>query len=694
MRYRAGVDIGGTFTDVVLMSDQGNVYVRKQPSTPDDYSQGIADGLAALVADAGATMGDVTELVHATTVATNAILEGKGAVTGLITTRGFRDVLEIGRLRVPRLYDLNYCKPRPLALRRHRFELNERVRADGVIECPLDAADLAAVIESVKRSGIEAVAICLLNSYANPTHELRVRDRLVAELPPTIYVTCSFDVLPEIREYERASTTVVNAYLGPIVRSYLGALTARLRRLGMTGPIQIMQSSGGLMTAEEAIAKPAYIIESGPAAGVIAAAHMAQQSGQTEIITVDMGGTTAKAAIIERGEPARTTEYEVGAGINLSSKLIKGGGYAVKLPFIDVSEIGAGGGSLIGFDAGGLLQVGPQSAGSVPGPVCYDKGNETPTLTDAFVTLGYLNPVAIAGGDVKLNAAKARRAMTDKVGARMSASPEDASLGVQAIATATMSRAVKAVSTYRGRDPRDFSLFAFGGNGPMIAVEIARNMGMREVIIPANPGVFSAVGLLFSRLEHEYSHSFLTLMQRQTDTAFSEGFERLEHKALHTLLGQGRARADFTIQRFADLRYEGQAFELTIPAAATPNGQSSVHAVVEAFHTEHRRTYGHSAPGQPVEMINHRIKVLVETTALPPVAARQNTTTARVALRSRFAYFSGVGTVEAPVVQRADLRKSRNGPLIIEEYDSTCVVPPGASARLDDAGNIVITLES
>jgi N-methylhydantoinase A len=693
VRYRAGVDIGGTFTDVVLMSEQGNIYVRKHPSTPDDYSKGIAEGLATLVRAAGASMADVTQLVHATTVATNAILEGKGAVTGLITTYGFRDVLEIGRLRVPRLYDLNYIKPRPLALRRHRFELHERVRADGAVESPLDEQDLSAVIESVKSSGIEAVAICLMNSYANPTHELRVRDRLVAELPSSIYVTCSFDVLPEIREYERASTTVVNAYLGPIVRSYLGALTARLRELGMTGPIQIMQSSGGLMTAEEAIAKPAYIIESGPAAGVIAAAHMARQSGQTEIITVDMGGTTAKAAIIERGEPARTTEYEVGAGINLSSKLIKGGGYAVKLPFIDVSEIGAGGGSLIGFDAGGLLQVGPQSAGSVPGPVCYDKGNETPTLTDAFVTLGYLNQKAIAGGDVKINAAKSRQAMTDKVGARMSASPEDASLGVEAVATATMSRAVKAVSTYRGRDPRDFSLFAFGGNGPMIAVELARNMGMREVIVPAHPGVFSAVGLLFSKLEHEYSKSLLTLMQQQTDEAFSEGFTRLERHGLESLLGHGRVIADFTIQRFADLRYEGQAFELTIPAATDSNNQCSVQAVVEAFHAEHRRTYGHSAPGQPVEMINHRIKVLAATDAIPRVAVRQSVTPDLASLGSRSAYFSGTGTVKAPVVRRADLRGGRKGPLIIEEYDSTCVVPPDASARLDEVGNIVITLE-
>ena len=691
MRYRAGVDIGGTFTDIVLMSEEGQLHVRKQPSTPDDYSRGIAEGLQALCLDVGADAGAITELVHATTVATNAILEGKGAVTGLITTQGFRDVLELGRIRYPRLYDLQYVKPRPLALRRHRFEVAERVAADGAITLPLDDAEIDRVIAQVGASEVTAVAICLLNSYANAHHEQILRDRLVAALPD-LYVTCSCDVLPEIREYERTSTTVVNAYLGPIVRNYLSALTARLRNIGLTCPIRIMQSNGGLMNADEAIAKPAYIIESGPAAGVIAGAHLASLSGYADVITVDMGGTTAKAAIIENGEPARTTEYEVGAGINLSSKLIKGGGYSVKLPFIDVSEVGAGGGSLVNFDAGGLLRVGPESAGSVPGPVCYGRGNTIPTLTDVFVTLGYLNQEAIAGGEVPIHAAASRDAVEAVVATPLGLTSAQASLGVQAVATATMARAVKAVSTYRGRDPRDFVLFAFGGNGPMIAAEIAKSMGMRKVVIPAKPGVFSALGLLFSQLEHEFRKSNFRVLNADTADNFADEFCKLEAKSRHQLLQQGYAEDDLTFQRLADIRYEGQAFELTLPALSDAEGRSSQAATITAFHAEHARTYGHSAPGQPVELIGHRVRVLIGKDQ-DAVKLQQAIVSQPREVASREAFFEGVGKVPVPVYSRDHLVTPKTGPLIIEEYDSTCVVPPGAVAQVDANYNIIIVLE-
>ena len=691
MRYRAGVDIGGTFTDIVLMSEEGQLHVRKQPSTPDDYSRGIAEGLQALCLDVGADAGAITELVHATTVATNAILEGKGAVTGLITTQGFRDVLELGRIRYPRLYDLQYVKPRPLALRRHRFEVAERVAADGAITLPLDDAEIDRVIAQVGASEVTAVAICLLNSYANAHHEQILRDRLVAALPD-LYVTCSCDVLPEIREYERTSTTVVNAYLGPIVRNYLSALTARLRNIGLTCPIRIMQSNGGLMNADEAIAKPAYIIESGPAAGVIAGAHLASLSGYADVITVDMGGTTAKAAIIENGEPARTTEYEVGAGINLSSKLIKGGGYSVKLPFIDVSEVGAGGGSLVNFDAGGLLRVGPESAGSVPGPVCYGRGNTIPTLTDVFVTLGYLNQEAIAGGEVPIHAAASRDAVEAVVATPLGLTSAQASLGVQAVATATMARAVKAVSTYRGRDPRDFVLFAFGGNGPMIAAEIAKSMGMRKVVIPAKPGVFSALGLLFSQLEHEFRKSNFRVLNADTADNFADEFCKLEAKSRHQLLQQGYGEDDLTFQRLADIRYEGQAFELTLPALSDAEGRSSQAATITAFHAEHARTYGHSAPGQPVELIGHRVRVLIGKDQ-DAVKLQQAIVSQPREAASREAFFEGVGKVPVPVYSRDHLVTPKTGPLIIEEYDSTCVVPPGAVAQVDANYNIIIVLE-
>lgn len=688
--FRVGADIGGTFTDIVMLSSAGDLHKRKQSSTPEDYSRGIAEGLAALMADHHIVPGQITEVVHATTVATNTVLEGKGARTALVTTRGFRDVLEIGRIRVPKLYDLNYKKAVPLALRRHRYEITERVAGDGAVVMPLALEELDRIAAEIIAEDIQAVAISFLNSHVFSGHEEAVRDRLTELLPSSVFVTASCDVLPEIREYERTSTTVVNAYLGPIVRNYLDALTGRLRGLGLECPVRIMNSAGGLMSVAAASARPAYIIESGPAAGVIAGAYMATRAGYPDVITVDMGGTTAKAAIIEGCQPARTTEYEVGAGINVSSKLVKGGGHAVKLPFIDVSEIGAGGGSLVGFDGGGLLTVGPESAGAMPGPVCYGKGNDTPTLTDAFITLGYLNQEAIAGGEVRLDPGKARAALSEKVAGPMNLDVAQASLGIQEIATATMARAVKAVSTYRGRDPRDFALVAFGGNGPMIATEIARTMGIRTVIVPPSPGVFSAVGLLFSAIEHEFAATDFRLLGSEDGPSFPKGFEVLEQRAADSLHAEGYARDQLTSEWFADLRYEGQAYELTVPVAI---GDGALESALAAFHDEHRRTYGHATPGNPIELVSRRVKVRVVNAATGddrPWAVSD----LRGPVGSRVATFAGRDAVEIPVIGRSHLvGENRAGPFIVEEYDSTFVVPHDAVATTDAFGNIVVTLE-
>ena len=396
--YRIGVDIGGTFTDIVALGADGAVLTRKVSSTPDDYGQGILDGLDAVLREAGIAPAEVDDVVHATTVATNAVLEGKGAKTGLVTTAGFRDVLEMRRIRIPDMYNLDYRKPPPLVPRRLRREVVERIGPRGEVWTALDEDSARGAARRLCDEGVQAVAVALLHAYANPAHERRVAEILREEMPAGTFISCSHDVLPEIREYERTSTTIVNALLGPIVSQYLAALAARLQGLGIARPLQIMQSNGGLMSARRAADSPARILESGPAAGVIAAARVARLAGSDHLITLDMGGTTAKTAIIEHGEPAKTTEYEVGAGINLSSRLLRGAGYAVKLPFIDVSEIGAGGGSEVWFDQGGLMQVGPQSAGSVPGPVCYGAGGDRVTLTDALVALGYLNPDHLLGG--------------------------------------------------------------------------------------------------------------------------------------------------------------------------------------------------------------------------------------------------------------------------------------------------------
>ncbi|MCE4541838.1 MULTISPECIES: hydantoinase/oxoprolinase family protein [unclassified Caballeronia] len=694
--YRAGVDIGGTFTDIVVIDDQGVVHTKKVSSTPQDYGVAIVTGLEALLASLGATPRQVTELVHATTIATNTVLEGKGARTALVTTRGFRDVVEIGRLRVPMLYNLAYRKPAPLAKRRHRYEVDERLNADGSIAKALDEAEVLAVAERIAEQNIEAVAISLLHAYANPEHEIRVRELLRRVLGERVYLTCSHEILPEIREYERTSTTVVNAYLGPVVVSYLHSLIARLRDVGMRGPVQIMHSNGGVMSAAAVMQKPAAIIESGPAAGVIAGASVASASGYADCITVDMGGTTAKAAIIERGEPARTTEYEVGAGINLSSKLVKGGGHAVKLPFIDVSEIGAGGGSMVRIDAGGLVKVGPDSAGSVPGPVAYDAGGTTPTLTDAVLALGYLNPEYLAGGELRINHAKACDAMRAHVAVPTNTELHEAAYGVFSIAASTMTRAVKAVSTYRGRDPRDFALFAFGGNGPIIVHAIAALLDMRTVIVPPSPGVFSALGLLFSTTQHEFMQTMFRRLDADAAAPLGDALEDLAASARAEMMEEGLARNDIEMRCSLDLRYAGQAYELAVPLAWRSGETVDIEEVKGAFHAEHERTYGHASQDDAVELVNLRVLGSLKSERSRVYDARRaggNRADAATCVTRRAYFGPAHGFVDTPVISRAMLRAAPlDGPVIVEEYDSTCVVPPGARARVDAHENIVITL--
>jgi N-methylhydantoinase A len=690
---RVGADIGGTFTDITFLVNNADVHVMKCPSTPDDYSRGIVDGILALLAHIGAAPEDIEEVVHATTVATNAILEGKGARTALLTTEGFRDVVEIARLRMPELYNLNYEKPVPLVPRGRRYEVPERLAADGSVVRELDEAAVGGAALAIRQDGAAAVAVSYLHSYANPAHEARTRELLTQALGPDVFVSCSSEVLPEIREYERTSTVVVNAYLGPVVASYLRALQARLRAAGIVAPLQIMQSGGGVMSAGAAAAKPACIIESGPSAGVIASARLGALAGYRDLITVDMGGTTAKASIVEDGQPARTTEYEVGAGINLSSRLIKGGGHAVKLPFVDVSEIGAGGGSIVRVDAGGLVQVGPDSAGAVPGPACYATGGTLPTLTDALVVLGYVNPHAIAGGTVMLDAALSRRALEEHVCKPTGLGLLEAAHGIFAIAAVTMMRAVKAVSTYRGRDPRDFALFAFGGNGPVIAAEIARLLEMRRVVIPRHPGVFSALGLLFSETEHEQIQTCFARLDEVAPADLAGRFSQLEDRVQVALVGEGYRPEDIAFSRQADLRYSGQAYELTVCADEEEQGRPDLAALAASFHREHERTYGHASEGDALELVNIRVIGRIRSQgervyepALPQEPASSPT-------GERRAWFGPTyGSVIVPVVGRSALIGAElAGPAVIEEYDATCVVPPGWSAELDPAGNIVLT---
>ncbi|HEY7610429.1 MAG TPA: hydantoinase/oxoprolinase family protein, partial [Alphaproteobacteria bacterium] len=500
--------------------------------------------------------------------------------------------------------------------------------------------------------------------------------------------------LPEIREYERTSTTVINAYLGPILRNYFASLRRHLDALGIAAPIDIMKSDGAVMSVRMAAEKPAYLVESGPAAGVIGAAKLGARNGHgrgghRDCLTLDMGGTTAKASIVEQGQVARTGDYEVGAGINLSSKLVMGGGYALKLPVIDISEIGAGGGSIVAVDRGGLLHVGPKSAGASPGPVVYDRGGAEPTFTDAVVALGYLNPARLLGGDLPLNAAKARAVLEAKVAQPLGRDLRDTAYGIFQVACGTMVRAVKAVSTYRGRDPRDFALFAFGGNGPVVGAAIAELLEMKEVVIPPDPGVFSAIGLLLSDIEQERSRAFLHGLSVIGAGEFEAAYAGIERAVRADFAADGYESGAITLARFADLRYAGQAHELSVPYAAK-GGAPDLAAMAEAFGAEHARTYGHRAEAEAVECVALRVKgrvVKADGSGFTPSIRGA----ASAAPESRIAYFGpGHGALAVPVLTRAAIAAMGEGagPLIVEEYDSTAVVPPGWRIRVDAAANI------
>lgn len=682
---RLAVDIGGTFTDVVLARSDGTLSTRKVLSTPEDYSRGIVQGAVEVLEAAGQPASGVDDLVHATTIAANTILEAKGAKTALLTTRGFRDVLEMRRLRIPTLYDLRYEKPPPLVPRRYRYEVRERLGPDAQVWEELDERAVRSLARELREAGIEAVAISLIHGYTDPSHELRIEEVLREELGEEVHVSRASEVLPEIREYERTSTTVVNAYIAPIVQRYLESLRERVVAAGITAPLRIMQSGGGTTTVAAAIRRPAHIIESGPAAGVIACARLARMTSTENLISFDMGGTTAKTAMIESGEPVTTSEYEVGGGVNVSSRLIKGGGYAVKLPYIDLSEIGAGGGSIIQLDEFGRIRVGPESAGADPGPACYGRGGVNATVTDALVVLGYLNDRHLAGGDMPIDAALAEQALDEVLAGPLGLSRIEAAYGALSLTIATMTRAVKAVSTYRGRDPREFALCAFGGNGPVVAAAIAEALDISRVLVPPSPGVFSAAGLVFSSWEYHFARTVPRRARTPTQVELEALYAGLEADVRAAVARDGGDGDSIGLTRLADLRYGGQAYELTVPVG--PDGPDPAELALR-FAQEHERTYGHSSD-DPVQLANLRViaRQIDTDGRLPGHGGSQNGAGPSGTVRA--AFFGPAGTLSTPILARSNLGSDpRPGPLIIEEYDATCVVPPGWSAQLDAHGNI------
>ena len=742
---RIGVDVGGTFTDVAVVAPDGRLATRKLPSTPANYADAVLAGVCGLVADLGSPPEAIRELLHGCTVATNAILEERGAVTALLTTRGFRDVLELRRIRVPKLYEPLYERPPPLVPRQLRFEIDERTGPRGEVLRPLDEAGVGAAAESIRAAGVEAVAVCYLHSYANPAHERRT-GALLREMLPGVFLSLSVDVLPQKLEYERTSTTVINAYVGPPVERYVRSMVAQAQAAGIGGRLMVMQSSGGVLDADAVVESPARIVECGPAAGVIGARRLAARAGFDNVITLDMGGTTAKASLIEGGRITFADEYEVGGGMSSRSALMGGGGYALKLPVIDIAEVGAGGGSIAWLDKAGSLKVGPRSAGAAPGPACYGGGNDEPTVTDANLVLGYLNPEALAGGTVPVRADRARAAIAERLAAPLGRGVVETAFGAHTVANANMMKAVKAVTTYRGRDPRDFTLVAFGGSGGVHAVDLARVLRIRQVVLPAAAGVFSALGLLFSDLEMNETAPFLHLASCAPLDEAERCYAALERRITAVLGGPAGA---VSCARQADVRFAGQAYELTVPfgegggaaerersrkdrgpgraasgggrdggggadgegapagrpggAGAAPGadrgagvGRLDAGAVAELcrrFEAEHLARYGHAFSGElPVEIVNLRLvgarrpEGIVEPVFDP---LSQRGPDAR-----RPVYFgAGIGSVEARVIGRGRLGPEPcPGPLVIEEYEGAAVVPPDCTARLDPLGNVVIAL--
>ncbi|ADO41799.1 hydantoinase/oxoprolinase family protein [Ketogulonicigenium vulgare] len=681
-KCRLAFDIGGTFTDFILEDAAGDLHTFKTLTTHEDYTVAIAEGVNRLLARTGIAAADVGQVLHATTLGSNTLLERTGARTGLITTRGFRDVLEIRDLRMPRLYDQDWDKPETLVRRRRRRVVTGRILADGAEMEPLNEADVREAVEFLKAEGVTSVAVCLINSYANPAHEIRVGE-IVREMWPEVHLSLSHVLLPEEGEYPRTSTTVINAYVQPILKDYVARLMQLMEVQGINAPLFFMQSNGGLTPASVAAEQPIHIIESGPAAGVVGASIVGKAGGTPTVITLDIGGTTAKAALVENGTPGKATEFQVGGHVLQVERLLSGGGFTLRVPAIDLAEVGAGGGSIIALDAAGVPQVGPRSAGSNPGPACYGRGGTELTVTDCNLVLGYLNENSIAGGEMILQRDLAMQAAQAQLAGPLGMTPEAAAHGVFTLSCVTMIQAIRAVTTERGQDPRDFALFAFGGNGPLFAAGIAQTLGCPKVIVPPAPGVFSALGLLCAEVEIHKSRSYRASVSEDTVAhARSQLSEMAQQAEAEAQSPGGRLTAT------ARMRYAGQSSDLLVHLGDPATLDAA--RVRAAFVAEHDRIFKFTAPeDEPV-----RFTAIEVAYALPvgQVDMAKRRLVGSGTQTSQRAWFGPqTGWLDAPVVPRPALQRI-TGPCIITDPDATTLVPPGAVAEMAAGGAIIITL--
>ncbi|GAB3473891.1 hydantoinase/oxoprolinase family protein [Nocardiopsis coralliicola] len=678
---RIGVDVGGTFTDVTALDTKtGAFHIHKLPSTPHDQSEAVADGVNRVLPPGEHTAGRVSYLGHGTTVATNALLELKGARTALIATAGVPDILEIARQKRPDLYELFAEKPPALVPRDRVIQVRERMGADGHPVRPLQDAEIDRVLEQLAAQDVEAVAVCLLHSYLNPEHERRL-EAAVRARRPELYVSRSSAIAPEFREYERFSTTTINSFIGPAMSSYIRRLDERVTGAGLPVGPQVIQSNGGLASPETVASHPVSTLLSGPSAGVVGASHLAGIAGFDNLITFDMGGTSTDVCLIRGGRPLPTSERELG-------------GYPIRVPSVDVHTIGAGGGSIAAVDAAGGLRVGPQSAGASPGPAAYGRGGTDPTTTDANVVRGRQNPSMALGGAMSIDAPAAERAIGTTAEA-LGVSMLDAARGVTRLANSHMARAVRKVSVEKGEDPRDYVLMAYGGAGPLHAVEVAAEVGMPYVLVPPNPGTLCALGLLVSDVGSEFTRSFMRRAEPEILTELNGAIRELNTMALEWLQAEARDADEHSVSILADARYPRQNFELRIDLPATGVDETSLAETVADFHRQHEKSYGFAHPGSAVQMVNLRAVAhgRVAKPRLPTMDTGDAPPPGEAVMDHRPVDFGEErGRLPSVVLDREKLRAGNviPGPAVIEQLDSTTVVPPQAVATVDSIGNLVI----
>jgi N-methylhydantoinase A len=684
-RWRVGVDSGGTFTDVCLFDEEnGRVEVWKVSSTPDDPSRGIAqgveEGMRRVVPEAGdQPAASVTYFGHGTTVATNALIQHRGVKTGLVTTDGFRDLLEIGRQKRPDLYDMQADKPPVLVSRDLRREVPERVRHDGTVETALDEDAMRAAAVALREAGVKAVAVSFLYGFIRPEHEQRAVEILREEMPEA-FISAGHEIAPEFREFERLSTVVLNAYLGPVMRSYIERLTPRLKALGMTAAPHLTQSNGGVISFAAAAGLPVRTVLSGPSTGVVGAQAIGKLAGFEDLITFDMGGTSTDVALLQGGQCRLTSEAVVH-------------GYPIKAPMLDIHTVGAGGGSIAHVDAGGLLKVGPRSCGAFPGPVCYGQGNEEPATTDANVVLQTLNPTHLLGGRMPIRQDLSKAAiqrLADQLGLGLMETAQ----GILSVVTANMARAIRVISVQRGHDPRDFTLMAFGGGGPLYAARLAKELDMKRVLVPRNPGILCAMGLLLTDLRADFAATKLLPLAPGSVAEVAEGFATLTGRAEDWFVHEEIAPENRVLTRTADMRYKGQNYELAVTLPEGPVTAATLDTLASGFAELHRQRYGFVAEGEAVQIVTLRLEatgLVQKATLVRHPDAGPDASAARIGERPVW-FPEAQDFVPTPIYSRDELKPGNRfaGPAIVEQMDTTTVVPPGMTARVDPYLNLIL----